>query len=176
MQRLLRAWFRPPHLDWREVGLVCIGQGGPVTVEEIGRLARDRFVESIPQTRPRFQPRVGVVTQLPVAFDSGQQAARLRSTYRVLGEAVELTGTARWLWEFGDGASLETADPGGSYPHVSVGHVYRSAGTRTVLLRTRWTAHYTVDGLGPFAVPEAVEQLTRLTVDVGEGRAVLTPG
>lgn len=175
MQRFLRAWFRPADHDWREIGLVCIGPGGPVTVEQVGRLARDRFVEAVPRPIPRFQPSAGVVTQLPVAFDTGQRSVSLRRTYQLLGEAVQLSGTPRWRWEFGDGASLDTTEPGGPYPDLSVGHVYRRAGAHTVLLRTLWTAQYTVDGLGPFAVPEEIEQLARLSIDVGEGRALLTP-
>jgi hypothetical protein len=174
MQQLLRAWFRPAHLDWRQVGLVCLGPGGPVTVRQVGRLAHDRFVEGIPPPVPRFQPYAGVVTQLPVAFESGQSSPSLQRTYQLLGESVHVSGRARWRWDFGDGASLDTSDPGGRYPHVSVGHVYRTAGERTVVLRTRWTAEYTVDGLGPFAVPEEIEQMTRLRIDVGEGRALLT--
>jgi hypothetical protein len=174
MQRLLRAWFRPAAQRWREVGLVCVGSSGPVTVEQLGHRVRERFVEGIPASTPGFQPHVGVVAQLPVAFDSGRRSADVERTYRVLGEVVRLMATPRWRWEFGDGASLDTDDPGGAYPHLEVGHVYRTAGTRTVLLQTTWTARFTVDGLGPFVVPEEVEQVTRLRIDVGEGRALLT--
>ena len=175
-QRLLRAWFRPADQAWRESGLVCLGEGGPVTVEQIGRRARDRFVQGVPEPVVRFQPPAGMVTQLPVVFDSGQPAGTLTRSYRLMGEEVGLTATARWQWDFGDGSSLDTSDPGGPYPHQGVAHAYRTAGYRTVVLRTIWSAWYTVDGLGPFPVTEEIGQVSRLRIDVGEGRALLTPG
>lgn len=51
-----------------------------------------------------------------------------------------------YTWDFGDGTSLTTADPGSPYPSFDVAHTYGSevAGT-TVTLTTTWKGKYRVD-------------------------------
>jgi hypothetical protein len=172
--QLLRAWFRPPDGDWREIGLVCIGPGGPVTVADLGRDVRDWLSRNVPQQHPAFQPPRGVVTQLPVAFDSGQPARGIHEEVSLAGEAVELRAWPSWRWDFGDGASLTTARPGGRFPDLSVAHPYQVAATYRTRVLTSWSAEFLVNGLGPFPVTEPVTQSTTIVVPVGEGRAVLT--
>ena len=174
-RQLLRAWLLEPGRPWRDVALVCIGDPGPVTVQQVGRAAVDGFVQGMPPQRPTFQPSRGVVAQVPVVFASGQPAGRQSHSFAVLGTEVELDATPSWMWEFGDGASMATGDPGGAHPHDAVAHPYRRAGEYAVTVVTRWTAIFTVDGLGPFPVSEAVSQRDRLDLTVGEGRALLEP-
>lgn len=173
MAELLRAWFRPASGPWREIGLVCIGPGGPVTVVVVGLEVRERMARAVPPPLPGAQPERGVVAQLPVIFDSGQPADGLHVAWLIGGHPVTLDAAARWRWEFGDGSVLTTADPGGRFPHSSVAHAYRAAGRFTVHVQVTWSARYTVAGLGPFDVPEPVVQSATLGVTVGEGRAVL---
>lgn len=173
MAQLLRAWFRPPSAAWREIGLVCIGKAGPQTVETLGRRVHDWLAREVPAQHGAFQPARGEVTQLPVVFDSGQQAGDLRLAFDVAGASVSLTASPRWHWDFGDGASVATDDPGGRYPHLAVAHVYRVAGDYRAQVETRWSARFTVDGLGPFAVSDPVRQSAIMRVSIGEGRAVL---
>ena len=52
MAELLRAWFRPVDGPWRQIGLVCIGVDGPVTVLDVGMRVRDRLVATVPPQRP----------------------------------------------------------------------------------------------------------------------------
>ena len=171
--QLLRAWFRPAASDWREIGIVCIGDGGPVTVVDLGSDVREHLVRSVPRVLLAVQPNRGVVTQLPVLFDSGQLARGLRDSFVLAGASVGLVATPSWRWEFGDGARLATTDPGGAYPHDAVAHPYRGAGSYQVRLTTTWIAEFTVDGMGPFPVAESVSQVASVMVRVGEGRAVL---
>ena len=172
-RRLLRTWFQPADGAWRQVGLVCLDPSGPVTVRDMGQAAHERAVRGIPPLRPAFQPRRGVVTQLPVLFTAGQPAGPQSWEVDLLGQRVHLVATPRWTWTFGDGASLSTDDPGGGYPDDAVAHVYRRSGGRHVTLTARWSASFTVDGLGPFPVPEPVVQEVSSDLDVGEGRALL---
>ena len=170
---LLRAWFRRAGEPWREVGLACIGPGGPVTVSALGGLARDRLVRDLPVPRPTAAPRQGVLAQVPVLFGSGQAGAEVHADLDLAGGRVHLDAVPSWAWQFGDESSLSTVLPGGAYPDVSVAHAYEAPGRYRVQLRTIWRATYTVDGLGPFDVPEPVTQTTALEVRVGEGRALL---
>jgi hypothetical protein len=71
---LLRSWFQGDGQPWRDLGLVCIPPGGPVTVADVGRELRGGFERGIPVLRPGFQPTQGILTQIPVVLDSGQPA------------------------------------------------------------------------------------------------------
>lgn len=173
MRRLLRVWFAPPGEGWREIGLVCLEAGIPLTVRDVGQEVRDRFVRNLDLPRPAAQPASGAVAQLPVVFDSGQGSASVSEVFRIAGEAVSLEARPSWLWNFGDGTTLATSEPGGRYPQSSVAHAYRHAGAFVVEVTAIWSATFVVDGLGPFPVPEPVVQQERLPLTVGEGRAVL---
>jgi hypothetical protein len=173
--RLLRTWFQEEGRAWREIGLVCIPPGGPLTVSEVGRGVRAAFERGIPALAPRFQPTQGILTQIPVVFDSGQQAGGRTWLVELLGREVALTATPAWSWQFGDGARQDTVDPGGRYPQNGVAHVYRRAGAYRVACTATWSATFVVDGLGPFAVREPVTQTQVRRIEVGEGRALLAP-
>jgi len=170
----LRAWFRPQGGAWRDLGMVCIGEGGPTTVTGVTADVREWMERRLPSLRPRLQPSRGIVTQIPVIFDSGQPGSGIDADVMIGGATVHLAATARWSWLFGDGSRLTTTDPGGRYPDSGVRHAYRRSGPHIVDVITTWSAGFTVDGLGPFEVPEPVTQTASATVDVGEGRALLT--
>lgn len=171
--RLVRAWFRPPGRSWQAVSVVCLGE--PVTVAQVGQEVLDRVEEGMPALRPAFWPMQGAVTQLPVAFSSGQPAGPRRWTAQVAGRTVGVTAVPTWSWSFGDGTNWSGPDPGGDYRRPTVAHAFARPGVMRAQVQTSWRATYVVDGLGPFAVPEAVTQSARLDVRVGEGRAVLVP-
>ncbi|NMR20190.1 hypothetical protein [Cellulomonas fimi] len=69
-------------------------------------------------------------------------------TATVLGTPVLIRATpARFAWDFGDGTDpLVGTDPGRPYPDATIGHTYRTAGTRQITLTTTWTADYQVTG------------------------------
>jgi hypothetical protein len=173
MAEHLRVWFRPAGGEWQDVGLVCLARGGPVTMTHLRRETRARFVADLPSLNVEFAPPAGVLTQLPVVFDSAQSGDGVAAQYQILGQAVQLRAVASWTWTFGDGAVLDTTRPGGRYPDLSVSHTYRQAGRYLVQVRARWSAEFNVDGLGPFPIQEAVAQDAERPVRVGEGRAVL---
>lgn len=173
--RLLRSWFRPAAGSWRETGLVCLPLSGPVTVAEASRAAADQVERGIPGLDVGFQPGRGVLAQLPVVFRSGQPSGMTRLDSTLLGRPLRVAARPAWTWDFGDGARLATEDPGGVYPHTAVSHVYRRGGSHVVRCTTRWTAEFTVDGLGPFPVVGELRQEASTLVEVGEGRALLAP-
>lgn len=172
-EQLLRAWFSSGDGAWRDLGPVCIGAGGPVTVSHVGEVVQDGFAKEVRRSHAQAQPARGVVAQLPVVFDSGQAGPPISAGYDVAGARVTLEATPAWSWEFGDGVIMSTTDPGGRYPHTVVSHAYRQAGRYRVRLTTMWSGTFTVDGLGPFAVDQPIRQDVEFAVQVGEGRAVL---
>lgn len=170
----LRAWFRPASGEWRELGMVCIGDEGPTTVVGLTADVREWMNAQLPPLRPRHQPARGIVTQIPVVFDSGQKRAGLSVSVDLGADTVHLQAVPGWRWDFDDGVRLTTDHPGGTYPETGVAHAFRTAGDYLVRVVTTWAATFTVDGLGPFTVAEPVSQSATLRALVGEGRAVLT--
>jgi hypothetical protein len=160
---------------WSDRGLVCIPPSGPVTVADVRAEVHRRFERLVPPLDPRIQPARGVVTQIPVNFISGHPAGLSPSTHQIFGRSVVLRPSVRWSWEFGDGASAESDQPGSIYPTGTIRHPYRRAGTWVAVVRAYWSGTFETDGLGPFPVAGGISQSALVRVPVGEGRAVLVP-
>ena len=175
-RRLLVAWLSTDGgATWENLGAVCIAPTGPTTVASIGRDVIDEFTAALPGVSISHQPVVGVVTQAPVIFASGQPDRLPPVVVEVAGRTVVLEPVAHWLWEFGDGAQLSTDIAGSRYPDLRVAHTYRRAGRLRVDLTTTWTASFTIDDLGPFTVSQVITQRQHRVVPVGQARAVLVP-
>ena len=168
-----RAWMRRGDGQWYDHGLLCVTAEGPPTLASVGHQARDAFEQRLPPLRPSLQPARGVVTQLPVLFDSGQPTAVTAIDVRLAGVNVHLEARSHWTWTFGDGASAFSTTGGSHWPDLSVSHVFRRAGRQVVRVKTQWAAEYWLDGLGPFPVLDEVSQEAVVAVWVGEGRAAL---
>jgi len=171
-----RAWMRLGDGLWHDRGLLCVSSGGPPTVASVGREARGAFVQHLPNLAPSSRPAQGVVTQLPVIFDSGQPDGTWTFDAGIAGANVHLEAQPRWSWDFGDGSTVTADAPGGLRPGVGLGHTYRQSGRQTVRVVTWWTASFWIDGLGPFPVAEEVSQQAAFSIRVGEGRAALMEG
>ncbi len=171
----VRVWFREPGQAWRDLGLMCVPPGGPVTVARVETSMREEFRRALPPSRITASPPRGVMPYLPVVFDAGQPQSVEPIELTVLGEQVRLEPRPRWLWDFGDGATLESSVPGSRYPDLTVSHAYRAGGPRTVRVTTLWQAAFHVDGLGPFEVVAPVRQQDTMRLAVGQARAVLVP-
>lgn len=160
---------------WSDRGLVCIPPSGPMTVADVAGGLQRRFERLVPDLAPRQQPSQGVVTRIPVNFISGHPSGLASSRHDVLGHPVILHPTVRWVWDFGDGARLETDSPGTAYPKGTIRHAYRTAGSRCARVEAVWSGTFEVDGLGPFPVAGVIRQSAAWELLVGEGRAVLVP-
>ena len=121
------------------------------------------------------QPPDGVLVTVPAAFRSGQPASGLTGAgLSVLGLAVTLDARARWLWSYGDGVTSWSSVPGGRYPNLSVSHAYRRSGSLRVTVSSVWRGSYTVEGIGPFAIPgDPLVQTASITVVVRSAHAHL---
>ena len=173
---LLRVWVSDDAgATWRDLGLVCIPPGGPVTVADVGRKIRGEFERLVPSIGIEVQPARGVLPYVPVIFDSTQPASIEPTDYAIDDTRVTLTPRPAWTWEFGDGGVLHTAIPGSRYPNTDVSHSFGRTGRMTVRVTATWSATYTINGLGPFRVSLPITQEATTVVNVGQARAVLVP-
>jgi len=175
-----RVYFRPSATaPWQLVDSVCLGPGErPASVADVGELVRERVVNLLPSADPSFQPADGGIVNLPTIFAAGEPEQIETEPFDVLGFSVTVTATAQWEWTFDEGVTQTFDVPGGVYPDDSVSYEYASTGERSVTVTTSWTAEFTVDGQGPFAVPGPAITKTAgpVTVPVREARSQLVGG
>jgi hypothetical protein len=174
-EQRVRVWVLRPGQDWSVAGEACVGDTPPATVEQVGSQLRAEAIKALPVLRPAVQPAGGVLVGIPAVFRTGQPSAGIRGAdLSVLGLAILLDSRVRWHWTYGDGTAEWTSRPGGRWPDTSVSHTYLRVGPTTASVTAVWRGEYTVEGLGPFAVPgPPLTQDGVVPVDVREARAVL---
>lgn len=170
---LRRTWFRPDGGTWRELGLVCVTER-PVTVAMVGDRIHDRLEEHLPAPQVEHAPARGVVTGIPTAFATGDQAREQVFDWQILGQHVRVRVVPAWTWVFPDGTTVRTREPGSLAPGSAVSHIFRRSGPMTVVCVVEWSGEYTLPGLGSFPVTGLIRQRSQVLVSVGEGRALLT--
>jgi hypothetical protein len=171
----VRIWLLRPGQNWADVARACQGDTPPATVTDLGFTVRDRAEALLPPLRAGVQPATGSLVRIPTIFRSGQPAQGIQGAdLSVLGLDVRLTSRVRWHWVYGDGTDVWTSSPGGVWPTATVSHVYLAAGRLVASVEAVWRAEFTVEGLGPFAVPGApLTQRGSLTVVVRAAHAHL---
>jgi len=171
---LRRSWFRSEAGQWRDIGLICL-RSQIATVASVGNEVRDVLSDRVPALTLANLPNRGVLTQIPTIFETGQPSDAFRARMLFGRRMVSVAAHARWTWDFGDGSTTVSTDAGDLARRQGAMHAYRASGRFGVTCRADWTAEFEVDGLGPFPVLEPVVQEAQMTVNVGEGRALLTP-
>ena len=77
---------------------------------------------------------------------------QVKQTFNItlLGTAIEVEATpVSFNWDWGDGQTFDTTDPGTPYPNYSVSHPYEVTGNGYVIrLRTSWSARWRIAGQG----------------------------
>ena len=119
------------------------------------RRVHDHAAAALPPLRAAVQPADGALVGLPAVFRTGQPAAgHAGADLSVLGLDVRLDARVRWLWTYGDGTSDGPPGRAGRGPtRRSATPTARRDGDGDV--RAVWRGEYTVEGLGPYAVPGA---------------------
>ena len=147
------------------------------TPAQVQLAASDQFSQLLTTAHPSQQPADGGVVNLPTLFATNTPAAQTFNE-TLLGVQVTLNVDASWTWGFGDGTTLTSADPGGTYPVASLNHVYLGAGTYVVTLTTDWTGTFSMAG-GPAAVIPggAIPRISNpFPIDIHEAHSVLVTG
>jgi len=166
-------WSQDAGATWRPIGAWCVGPAGPRTIAQVGHAVGEQVTASLQSLNPHVQPSRGILTQVPTLWHSGQQVPGAPLPLDVLDHRVEVMPVPRWTWNFGDGRTLHTDVAGSRFPDLLVSHIFRQSGRFQVTCTTRWTATFTVDGLGPFPVAEEIQQRETRIVVVREARARL---
>ena len=166
-----------PRLPAAIAGATRCRSPSGATPAQVRLAASDQFSQLLTTAHPSQQPAGGGVVNLPTLFATNTPAAQAFDE-TLLGVQVTLNVDASWTWDFGDGATLTSTDPGGAYPIASLSHIYLHAGTYTVTLTTNWTGTFSMAG-GPAAVIPGgpIPRVSNpFAIDVHEAHSVLVTG
>jgi hypothetical protein len=144
----------------------------------------DNYFQRIPLPAPKLRvaPADNAVVNLPEIVSAD---APVQTTFTVdvaPFPTVTINAKVSWEWDFGDGESLTTTDPGRPYdpsdpdPSHYLTHAYQQASTGWQLSVTSvWTATYTVEGLpGTTPVTGAVRRTTTRSLPAADYGSTLT--
>jgi hypothetical protein len=163
--------------QWEATGRVCRSPGHTaspeqratpaMTVEQFRRLP-------LPAGRIHVQPASGrTLINIPTNFwvDAGQVTIPVT----ILGSTIRVRATPiSYTWNFGDGTTLPTKDPGAPYPQLRTTHTYTRPETVHVGLTTIYRGEYIVAGnhWTPIEGTASVQSPTRPVTAI-EARAAL---
>ena len=116
-------------------------QARPKTSERVETISASEVMDQVRSLLPGgviiHQPLSQLLVREPVYFRTSVPQ-RFKAMVVVLDIPIEIDLRASYLWSFGDGSTLTTSDPGGSYPLSTVRHRYLLADTYEALLRVQW--------------------------------------
>lgn len=108
----------------------------PTTVVAAVNLA-DQITALLPLKNIYIEPSQGAVAQLPTYFWTDTNSLFNTSTV-ILGVAVGVTLNPTFSWDFGDGSSFVTDQPGAALPDKTITHIYKKGGRYLVTLHVSW--------------------------------------
>ncbi len=97
-----------------------------------------------PLTAHRQPDRAEVLVNKPLIVYADSEHRTFRTDLFGFGIDVDVY-PVEYTWDFGDGSSLTTDDPGLPYPSFDVTHTYAEPTTAAVTLTTTWKGTYRVD-------------------------------
>jgi hypothetical protein len=106
-----------------------------------------KYADQVKVTAPtiRSWPPNGATLVNLATYFSAQAPPSAAKDFGGQGYTMRLqVGAAQYVWTFGDGATLQTTDPGSAPPNGSVRHTYLAAGTRPVTASVVYGATFTV--------------------------------
>lgn len=173
-----RAWLARPGQDFEPVGLYCPVDGEVTSVRDLALAVVNAFAHHVPALAPVCQPERGVVVGIPVHCRAGQQR-EYRWSERLAGYDVTTTARGTWRWTFAPrtpiATSMTSRDPGAPYPLPGTQHTFPIPGLHRVEIQAQWHGEFTVSGLGPLAIDEAVVQDGELLIPTSSALAVIRP-
>jgi len=168
----------------RPVDTYCLADsaGGVIDSSIVMSTAR-KYADQVQVTPPTLRswpPGGATLVNLPTYF-SAQAPQSAAKDFGGQGYTMRLQiGAAQYAWSFGDGASLETTDPGSAPPDGSVRHAYLAAGQQAVTASVAYGATFTVvtpfGSIGPTPVAGGPVRTVpaRMDLRVQEAYASLT--
>ncbi|QLQ09650.1 MAG: hypothetical protein HZY75_03730 [Nocardioidaceae bacterium] len=125
----------------------------------------------LPAAEVRTDPADKTLVNLDTIFSTTSETT-IR-TLSMLGHRVEVEATpSQWVWDFDDGISASTSEPGRPYPHKDLTHRYREAGvTVRPSVDVSYQARFRVEG-GPWTTIQEAVTITGPTTRLRVAEAI----
>ena len=105
----------------------------------------DRLIKLLPTGGIAYQPEDEPLVNVPIYFWS-DLPTQFATRVTVVGEVVDVLLRPGFVWSFGDGTFLSTADAGGPYPNGKIKHTYKNPGVYPIILVQSWNGNWTHNG------------------------------
>lgn len=127
----------------------------------------DKLVKLLPTASIAKQPSENALVNVPVIYWCDLPTV-FTTKVSVVGEIVDVTMRASFLWSFGDGTFFATTQPGGPYPDQKITHAYSRSGTYVVTMLATWGGTWSHNGVAR-AITGKIRKLSVITLSVENG-------
>jgi len=176
-----------PSGAWKVIGHDCAAPAGTGS-SPLATAARAEAQRLVPRPGIGVGPPGGVtLVNIQTLFWLTTPATQSLGSVQLLGQTVELqVSIADISWNFGDGHTDHTTDPGVPYSSANpchtaqcpgyYGHTYTDTGAVTVTATTTWTGRYRTAGGAWQPIPGTVTGTpSTLNLTVRQARGILVP-
>lgn len=125
----------------------------------------DTLTQLIPLRQIYTQPSSRALTGIPIYFWTTTNPYFSTIT-KVLGISVGLSLTPTFTWNFGDGSTMQSSSPGGSYPLGELTHNYRLPGQYQISLAISWAGSWSAQGSNYPVIGDAIVQHLSSSIQV----------
>jgi len=105
----------------------------------------DRLIKMVPTATLAYQPAFEPLVHVPVIFWCDLPTL-FQSRVDIIGEIIDVALRPGFAWQWGDGESTTTTEPGAPYPNQKVTHTYKQSGTYYVTLVATWNGNFKHNG------------------------------
>lgn len=127
----------------------------------------DKLVKLLPTASIAQQPSENALVNVPVIYWCDLPSV-FTTKVLVVGEIVDVTMRASFLWSFGDGTFFATTQPGEPYPDQKITHAYSHSGTYVVTMLATWGGTWSHNGVAR-AITGQIRKLSVITLSVENG-------
>jgi len=145
----------------------------PVRKKVVRKSLNDQIRQLLPVASIFLQPQSGILIREPVIFwtDSPQS---FKKSLLLLDVKIDLDLSAKYLWSWGDGSTLETQLIGAPFPSFEITHTYLNSGVKTVGLMINWSGRYRLDGGVWLQIPGVITTNQSNQIQIMKARTVFT--
>ena len=133
----------------------------------------DQIRQLLPMANIYSQPQSGILIREPVIFWTDSPRI-FKKSLLLLDVKIDLDLSAKYLWSWGDGSTLETQLIGAPFPAFEITHTYLNSGVKKVGLMINWSGRYRLDGGVWLQIPGVITTNQSNQIQIMKARTVFT--
>lgn len=145
----------------------------PVRKKVVRKSLNDHIRQLLPAANFFLQPQSGILIREPVIFWTDSPRI-FKKSLLLLDVKIDLDLSAKYLWSWGDGSTLETDLIGAPFPSLEITHTYLNSGVKSVGLTINWSGRYRLDGGVWLQIPGVITTMQTNQIQIMRARTVFT--